>query len=180
MSVPIAAKGIRVVGFDQSEAMLALAKERAVKEGVGLQTEYVLASLPLPTALTKTYENAAGMVLCSSVMEYVDDYETVLRQFHAVLKPGGILLLSVPNRRCIFRILERMLRRLPGLQKSYLPHQRHHFDPNQLEALLDGFGYKAVEKEYFALPAQRFSERIFPGFRSQWTAWMVLITAQKR
>ncbi len=179
ISRQVAARGIRIVGFDQSEAMLALARHRAVEEGVGSRTEYILASLPLSEELTKVYENSAGLIICSSVMEYVSDYERVLRQFHSILKPGGILLLSLPNRLSLFRIFERTLRPFLALQDSYLQHQRHQFDPGRVNTLLAAFGYKINEEEYFSLPLQKFSENFFRSYRGRRMATMFLVTAQK-
>ena len=179
ISRQVAARGIRVVGFDQSETMLVLARRRAVEEGVGSQTEYMLASLPLSEELTKAYENSAGLVICSSVMEYVDDYEAVLRQFHSMLKPGGVLLLSLPNSLSLYRIFERTIRRFLARQDSYLQHQRHQFDPGLVKPLLAAIGYRVVEEEYFSLPLQRFSEQFFRSYRGRWMATMFLVTAQK-
>jgi 2-polyprenyl-6-hydroxyphenyl methylase/3-demethylubiquinone-9 3-methyltransferase len=179
ISRQVAARGIRTIGFDQSHAMLELARRRAVEEGVGSRAEYVLASLPLSEELTKTYESSAGLIICSSVMEYVDDYETALRQFHSLLKPGGVLLLSLPNRLSLYRIFERTLRRFLASQDSYLRHQRHQFDPGLVKPLLAEFGYSVIEEEYFSLPLQRLSEKFFHSYRGQWMATMFLVTAEK-
>jgi 2-polyprenyl-6-hydroxyphenyl methylase/3-demethylubiquinone-9 3-methyltransferase len=175
----IAGKGIRIVGFDQSEAMLALARRRAAEEGVESHTEYVLASLPLPEQLVRAYEYSSGLIICSSVMEYVEHYETVLRQFHSMLRPGGVLLLSLPNRHSVYRIVERTMRRFVALQDSYLQHQRHQFDPGRVKSLLAALGYSVVEEEYFSLPLQRFSGKFFRSYRGRWIATMFLIAAKK-
>ena len=127
----------------------------------------------------KTYKSSAGLIICSSVMEYVEDYETVLRQFYSLLKPGGILLLSLPNRLSVYRIFERTLRRFLASQDSYLRHQRHQFDPGFIRPLLAEFGYRVIEEEYFSLPLQRLSEKFFHSYRGQWMATMFLVTAQK-
>lgn len=179
ISRQIAARGIRTIGFDQSKTMLELARSRAVEEGVGSRAEYVLASLPLPEELSKAYENSAGLIICSSVMEYVDDYETALRQFHSLLMPGGVLLLSLPNRLSIYRLFERTFRRFLASQDSYLRHQRHQFDPGFVKPLLAEFGYRIIEEKYFSLPLQKFSEKIFRSYRGRRMATMFLVTAEK-
>jgi 2-polyprenyl-3-methyl-5-hydroxy-6-metoxy-1,4-benzoquinol methylase len=179
ISRQVAARGIRIVGFDQSETMLSLARHQADQEGVGSRAEYLLASLPLSEELTKAYENSAGLIICSSVMEYISDYEKVLGQFHSLLKPGGILLLSLPNRLSLFRIFERALRPFLALQDSYLQFQRHQFDPGHVKPLLAAFGYKIDEEEYFSLPLQKFSENVFRNYRGRRIATMFLVTAQK-
>ena len=179
ISRPVAKRGLRIVGFDQSEAMIALARRRAVEEGVESETEYVFAPLPLSEELIAAYKNSAGLIICSSVMEYIDDYERVLRQFHSLLKPGGMLLLSLPNRLSLYRIFERTRRRFLASQDSYLQHQRHQFNPNRMKPLLAAFGYRVFEEKYFSLPLQRFSGKLFGAYRGRWMATMFLVAAQK-
>lgn len=36
-------------------------------------------------------------VVCSEILEHLDDEETALKEIHRVLKPGGIFLVSVPH-----------------------------------------------------------------------------------
>ena len=45
--------------------------------------------------------NSCDGVLCSSVLEYVSDVDTCLKEFARVLRPAGLLLVSVPNRHSI-------------------------------------------------------------------------------
>lgn len=41
-------------------------------------------------------DNFFDGILCTEVLEHVLDLEIVLREFHRVLKPEGILLISIP------------------------------------------------------------------------------------
>lgn len=43
-------------------------------------------------------ESSFDAVICSSVVEHVTDPRQAVRQMHRVLKPGGVLLLTVPFR----------------------------------------------------------------------------------
>ncbi len=36
-------------------------------------------------------------IICSEVLEHIPDYESALREIHRVLKPGGVLSVSVPR-----------------------------------------------------------------------------------
>ena len=40
-------------------------------------------------------------VLCSSLLEHVDDYQSALREITRILKPGGILILGLPFRQSL-------------------------------------------------------------------------------
>lgn len=48
------------------------------------------------------------------VLEYVGPYECAVRELRRVLKPGGTLVLSVPNRHSLFRRLHRLERLITG------------------------------------------------------------------
>jgi 2-polyprenyl-6-hydroxyphenyl methylase/3-demethylubiquinone-9 3-methyltransferase len=179
ISQRIAAAGIHIVGIDQSETMLALARRQAADEGISAQAEYVLATLPLSDEMSKAYENSADLIISSSVMEYVDNYEKAIRQFHSILKSDGILLLSLPNQLSIYRVFERVLQKLFPLRDSYLQHQRHQFNPARTKSLLISLGFDVIEEEYFSFPWQRFTEKFLHGYRGRWIATMLLFTMRK-
>jgi 2-polyprenyl-6-hydroxyphenyl methylase/3-demethylubiquinone-9 3-methyltransferase len=58
-------------------------------------------------------------IICSSVIEYLDEPDMFLRSCANLLKPRGILLLSVPNGGSIFRIFERKWFHLTGRPGYY-------------------------------------------------------------
>jgi 2-polyprenyl-3-methyl-5-hydroxy-6-metoxy-1,4-benzoquinol methylase len=179
LSRSVAAKGIQTVGIDQSDKMLSLARRKAGEAGVGQWGTYLHASLPLPVELETCYAGKAGLILCSSVLEYVMDYEKVLAQFFLLLKPGGRLILSVPNRSSVYRVMQRICRFLFPLRSSYLRHQRHQFNASDLEVLLEQLGYRISRRTFFALPFQSVSEKAFGRYRGQLLATMVLVVAEK-
>lgn len=43
------------------------------------------------------------IVTCTGVLEYLDEPACALREMHRVLRPGGTLVVSFPNRRSLFR-----------------------------------------------------------------------------
>ena len=77
--------GCAIEALDGSPAMVA----DAVRRGTKAQTGSV-------EHLPYSAESLDGIV-CSSVLEYVNDPSAVLREFHRVLNPGGVLLISVPR-----------------------------------------------------------------------------------
>ena len=50
-------------------------------------------ALALPFA-----DNSFDKVICSEVLEHIDDYQAALREIERVLKPGGLFCASVPRR----------------------------------------------------------------------------------
>jgi SAM-dependent methyltransferase len=87
---------IEAIGLDRSATDLATAGERARAftpptpdgqltwvQGDGLR-------LPFP-------DRSFDRVICAEVLEHIPDYQGVLREIRRVLKPGGLLAVSVPR-----------------------------------------------------------------------------------
>ena len=86
-------KGLRLEAMDYNPDYCKIARLRA--ERYGLELPIVVAAgenLPYPDA-------GFDLVVCLDVLEHVADAEVVLMEIYRVLKPGGIVLTSVPNRR---------------------------------------------------------------------------------
>jgi ubiquinone/menaquinone biosynthesis C-methylase UbiE len=84
------AYGCEVVGVDLREAMVALAEERAVKEGVAEAVTFRQAdarALPFDDA---TFD----VLMCESVLTFVEDKATALGEYVRVVKPGGYVGLN--------------------------------------------------------------------------------------
>src|SRR5918996_2152485 len=83
----LAARNVRVVGVDQSPAMLRRGQAAVRRDGLAERIRFVLAqaqTLPFPDetfdALTFTY-----------LLRYVDDPAATLRELARVLRPGGVM-----------------------------------------------------------------------------------------
>ena len=85
-----------VVGLDLAAADLETAAHRAgeFKPAAGERTlTWIRGSgLRLPFA-----DASFDRVICAEVLEHVDDYRAMLREIRRVLKPGGVLAVSVPR-----------------------------------------------------------------------------------
>jgi 2-polyprenyl-3-methyl-5-hydroxy-6-metoxy-1,4-benzoquinol methylase len=179
LSRMVAERGVRTIGIDQSNIMLALAKHRAEQARLSQTLEHVEGSVPFQRHLYDRFEGRVGLILCSSVLEYVEDYQRVLRQFHGLLERGGWLLVSVPNRESIYRFGERMRKRFALAGGSYLEYQRSQFVAEGFKSTLRGLGFEVLRDEYFALPLHRHSARFFGQRRSKWLATLYLVALRK-
>jgi 2-polyprenyl-3-methyl-5-hydroxy-6-metoxy-1,4-benzoquinol methylase len=174
-----ASQGYRVYGFDQSVKMLDIACQKAESEKLSDLTEYIKATLPFPKEIMERFSNQGDLLICSSVVEYVTDYETVFEQFGRMVRPGGKLLVSFPNRGSIYRRLERAVQNTPLAKLSYLQHQRHQFELAQVVNLLTSNGFKTIEHRYMALPLQRYTSFVFGNYRPAWLATLFIVAAVK-
>ena len=92
------AADVHSVGIDLSLEDLQTTREKfADFEEPGNQAKsFGLSSasaLALPFA-----DNSFDKVICSEVLEHIDDYQAALREIERVLKPGGLFCASVPRR----------------------------------------------------------------------------------
>lgn len=128
----------RWIGMDFATQMLMQAKER-VDDG---KTQFVrgdVTRLPFPDA-------SIDIVTNMGLMEYVDDEDTTLQETARVLKPGGIVIVTLPNVSSPFRVWHRFMRGVFSfLRKVFSNHRRVGY----LDAMLGPFGQDVLgHREY--------------------------------
>ncbi len=120
----LVAIGWDVVGVEPGK----IASEKARECGFNVHTG-VLDDVSLPAA---SFDCAAAWM----VVEHVVDPVTTLRQLHDLLKPGGQLLISVPNGGCWERLLFRS-----SWYVWELPRHLHYFTPSSVRDVLKTSGF---------------------------------------
>lgn len=93
-------RGATVIGFDSSEQMLRLARERLGSDAPVRQHD-------LHEPLTWLADASVDVVVASLVMHYVRDWPPVLAEFHRVLRPAGRLVFSTHHLFYDFVFLDR-------------------------------------------------------------------------
>ena len=129
---PLARLGAEVTGVDAAPENTAAAAAHA--EAAGLDIRYV------PGELGTLGLGQFDLVTCMEVVEHVADKAAFVRQLAERLAPGGLMVLSTPNRTLASRALLVGAAELIGM----VPRGTHHWDdfatPEELEALLAGAG----------------------------------------
>jgi len=122
----LARQGYRVRGVDPSVPMIELAN--------GLNTEGLRIAFEVRPGDGQGLEkNAYDAIVCSSVIQYVEDPGALLATFHATLREGGILLISYANESSLwFQYHARYHRR----SNAFAPEQRHAWTWRAFKALL--------------------------------------------
>ena len=128
----------RVVGVDSSEAMLAEAKQLAVRD----RLEFVLADL-------RTFEPDApvDVLVTNATLQWVPGHLGFLARFASFLAPGGVLALQVPGNFAepshrLLRDLAASERWLPRLEGRIAPWPSSH-DPADYLMTLQAAGLEA-------------------------------------
>ena len=134
-SLVIAAAGAAVVGLDYSRAALALLDRRSSGQGSTLElVEADARVLPFQ-------DGAFDLVFSQGVLEHFRDPTSALREQRRVLRPGGVIVVEVPNKFTAYTVAKRLLmwvgRWAPGWETEYSPRQLHR--------LLSGAGFDVID-----------------------------------
>ncbi|QUL37576.1 bifunctional 2-polyprenyl-6-hydroxyphenol methylase/3-demethylubiquinol 3-O-methyltransferase UbiG [Erythrobacter sp. JK5] len=139
---PLARLGAEVTGVDAAAENVAVASTHAA--AMGLDIRYMtgeVGGLDIGTF---------DLVTCVEVIEHVADKRAFLSDVVARLAPGGLLVMSTPNRTAASRLL------LVGAAEAvgYVPKGTHHWSdfitPDELAELLGELGLEMVERRGIA------------------------------
>jgi 2-polyprenyl-3-methyl-5-hydroxy-6-metoxy-1,4-benzoquinol methylase len=169
----LATRGCSVLGVDAASEMVAAARAASAQDRsdrlsfVRVQT---IARLALDDC-------SLDGILCSSVLEYAPDPSVCLSEFARVLKPGGLLLVSVPNRNSVVRRMQLACHRLGGLVGlswcRFLDYSRHQYSRPEFQRLLVQAGLSTGKSVPFGSPLPGLAQR------SQHWAPLLMFVAQK-
>ncbi len=162
ITFPMLRDGHSVTGVDIAEGMIRKARDRAEKAGLSEKATYYYLQHGIPSNILSDQFDA---VICSSVLEYVQDDMSLVRIFYSILKVDGFLIISVPDRRSLFCKLDKWLhanrRFLPGFipieKLGYLDIQKRQYDIGSFIETVEKFGFKLVAKKHNTITLQRGS-----------------------
>jgi len=158
--IPVLTKESKITGVDLSPRMIEEAR-RELKNYDGFELE-------VGDATNLRFPNSYfDKVLASEIIEHIPDWEKAISEMMRVLKPGGYLVVSTPNRKSWYGF-DRFL-----YENILLKQWEHPYDQwktyNELEKALTGCGFKVASYHgmcympgfiipYFVLP--RFLKRV--------------------
>jgi 2-polyprenyl-3-methyl-5-hydroxy-6-metoxy-1,4-benzoquinol methylase len=152
LSRELVARGCTVLAVDASDRMVSSARRGKARLPQDQAQRLSIGVVKTIEVLDLDSVSIDGIV-CSSVLEYLDDTAKAIEEFARILKPNGILVISVPNKASLLRRLQRLSFSLTrGLKLSpwppYLALSRHEFTQESLSAALGEYGLCLVDSMY--------------------------------
>ena len=148
LSRALARRGCTVLGFDASPEMIRVAMAESSAEQLATAPEFRL----LPVDEIRTLGKFDG-ILCNSVLEYLEDPDACIAACVECLRPGGRLLVSVPNQNSFLRktllFTHSITRALTGRGwPGYISLSRNQYRPGDFIKLLQQHGLK-IERYFY-------------------------------
>lgn len=154
-----AQRGGSVLGIDGSASMIDLCNAAQAKHGLA-NTEFRQAMLDE----IKEWPSAEfDVILSSSVLEYVEGFDEILGELCRLLKPGGRLIVSMPNGQALYRKMERLVFAVTG-RPRYYAHVRNVLSSATFADMIESQGLGLTGVRYFADPPSPF------GTLTRWLA----------
>src|SRR5215207_9237420 len=135
----VAREGYRVRGLDPSAGM--------IREARGQDSAQIELEFEVTNGNGEQLEaDAFDGIVCSSVIEYVQDADELLRNFQRSLRPGGALVISYANKRSLWRKYSevRFGRKLP-----HFALQHHIWSLGDYKRVLDRTGFEVSSRPVF-------------------------------
>lgn len=163
----LAEKNFNVIGVDGSSEMIRICREKQTAGGIENVT-----FINCPISLLGDYvQEPVDVIVCSSVLEYLDDLPGCLQQISSYLNPDGLLLFSLPNKLSLLRRIEPISFQLFS-RPTYYRFVKNVCTLEEVETLARNCGLDVIDSAYFGAtpvlsallrPAgcERYSDNLF-------------------
>jgi ubiquinone/menaquinone biosynthesis C-methylase UbiE len=157
-----AQRNSRVIGVDGSSGMIEQCWQKHAALGGG-NLEFIEANI---TTLPENGIAPAELVLCSSVLEYLPDFDASLEILRGLVSEGGVLIVSLPCFASYYRKVERIAYSLIGRPMFYR-YLKCRVGDAEVKEKLAQHGFELLERQYYARPriVPRWVGRILPARR---------------
>jgi 2-polyprenyl-3-methyl-5-hydroxy-6-metoxy-1,4-benzoquinol methylase len=142
-SIYLAQKKCKVIGIDGSKKMIELCKQ----SNTTLAAYLTFHQMQLPWFNPQPFVGTE-VIVCSSVLEYIADYQNVIADFANLLPSGGLLIVSMPNAESWYRILEKYIYQLCG-KPHYYQFIQHIISEKTFTELLYNHNFTLKEIIYY-------------------------------
>jgi 2-polyprenyl-6-hydroxyphenyl methylase/3-demethylubiquinone-9 3-methyltransferase len=146
LAEPLARLGAQVTAIDAAPEVIAVAKVHAAGQGLAIDYRH---------AAVEELDGRFDLVTAMEVIEHVADPQAFLNSLAARLAPGGLMILSTPNRTARSRLLMITLAEGIGqIPKGTHEHERF-ITPDELKAMMAAAGLLVSDCEGIAFSPLR-------------------------
>ena len=146
LAEPLARMGAKVTAVDAAPELIDVASAHAEASGLGIDYRAIG---------VEALDGRFDLITAMEVIEHVADPSAFVASLAARLAPGGLLILSTPNRTAWSKLLTITL--AEGMGR--IPRGTHHYDefitPEELTAMLDAVGMEVTDVEGIAFTPMR-------------------------
>ena len=173
----LARRGHKVVGADVDKDTLEIARKKFSHPGLEI--------IETDGRKLDVEDNTFDCALLMEVLEHSHDPRGLVREIHRVVKPGGFLILSVPNAasyhtigRTLLLDLKSYYRKMESWPEFAYDQRDHYFywDPFTLYRLLNKQGFKYVDHRFIDnFKLVNFLARLIPPLRRISTCFIIKV-----
>ncbi len=146
LAEPLARLGAEVTGIDAAPEVIAVARDHAAGQGLAIDYRH---------AAVEEVTGRFDLVTSMEVIEHVADPQAFLKSLAARLAPGGLMILSTPNRTARSRLL--MITIAEGI--GQIPKGTHDhgkfITPDEMQAMMAAAGLTVIDCEGIAFSPTR-------------------------
>lgn len=154
-TVMLAAQGLRMVGIDLSEKVVAIAKENAQKLDLNNVDYFCQDVEDLNLFEDDTFDGAVSF----SALRYVPDLKKALKEIFRVTKKSVTVVLDFPNRHCPWFTL---MKNKFGVENHVCDH---FYSTKELRSLFKEVGFKDVETKKILFTHYTFPKRFLQLYK---------------
>jgi len=139
----VSSLGINLTGVDFSWKSVEFAKKYLADFSPDIiQSEIENTGMP---------DDSQDLILCCEVLEHVELCKAVeaLNHFYKILKPGGYLYITVPNKKSLWPVLEKFLDMTKLVPQLNNTQHIMEYSLGKMKSLIENSGFSIVEKGTF-------------------------------
>lgn len=177
LSFELARNGFEVVAVDASPGMISRARTESAS-GSYITPTFECIDPHAWFDEPREFEN----IVCSSVIEYVEDDQAFMRQLSDIIKPGGLMLISVPNAASLIGRLQDGLLRIRSILGTQdgekdVSYANKRYTKHDMSAISNNAGLDIVEVTHFEIP--KLNSWCIPLSRNYLVGVMTLFVLKK-